>query len=269
MLRTRVIPCLLLKGNGLVKTIKFKDEKYVGDPINAVRIFNDKEVDELIFLDIDATAEGRGPRMDYIRDIASECFMPLCYGGGISTMKHIEELFQIGVEKVSINTAAAEDPNLISQAAEVFGSQSIVAAVDVRKSLIGGYSVYTHRASRKQPQSLEKYIRYLEGCGAGEIFLHSVDQDGCRLGYDEKLISMVCQEVGVPVIASGGAGSVGDFYKAVRAGASAVSAGSFFVFHGKHRAVLITYPEYQELEEALLKVPEGWSRGVPSSTTRR
>lgn len=252
MLRTRVIPCLLLKGNGLIKTIKFKDEKYVGDPINAVRIFNEKEIDELIFLDVTATAEGRGPRMDYIRDIASECFMPLCYGGGVSTMQHIEELFQIGIEKVAINTAAAHDSSLIVQAADVFGSQSIVAAVDVRRGLMGRYSVYTHRASRKHAQSLEKYLRHLEDCGVGEIFLHSVDQDGSRLGYDEKLISLVCQEVGVPVIASGGAGCVGDFAKAVHAGASAVSAGSFFVFHGKHRAVLITYPEYKELEKTLL-----------------
>ena len=251
MLLTRVIPCLLLSGQGLVKTVKFKDEKYVGDPINAVRIFNEKEVDELIFLDINATMEGRGPNIEMLRDIADECFMPLCYGGGIRDMEDIEKLFHIGIEKVSINAAAIENSKLLTEAAEVFGSQSIVAAIDVRKGLLGNYVIYSKRAKTKHKVDLITYVQHLEESGAGEIFINSVDQDGTRAGYDTKLIRMVSEAVKLPVIASGGAGQILHFADAVRAGASAVAAGSFFVFHGKHRAVLITYPPYEELAELL------------------
>ncbi|MCX5995830.1 MAG: AglZ/HisF2 family acetamidino modification protein [Chloroflexi bacterium] len=252
MLKTRVIPCLLLKGQGLVKTLQFKDPKYVGDPINAVKIFNEKEVDELILLDIQATVEQRSPQMKLISEIGSECFMPLCYGGGIRTLDDIKEIFGLGVEKVAINTYAVENPYFIGNAAEKFGSQSIVVAIDAKKHSPGKYEVFTH--SGKVPTKLDpvEHAKRMEEMGCGEIFLNSIDRDGAMKGYDIELISQVSRTVSIPVIACGGAGELSDFADAVElGGASAVSAGSLFVFHGKHRAVLITYPSDQELKEIL------------------
>jgi len=252
MLINRVIPCLLLKGQGLVKTVKFKDPKYVGDPINAVRIFNEKEVDELIFLDITATPEKKEPPFRTISEIASECFMPLCYGGGIKTIEHIEKIFSLGVEKVSINTQAAENPALIKQAAELFGSQSIVASIDVKKSLFGKYEVYIQGGRKNTKLAPVSYAKHLEELGVGEIMLNSIDRDGTLQGFDLELTARVVEAVNVPVIACGGAGKVEDLAAAIKqGGASAAAAGSFFVFHGKHRAVLITYPEIAELKRIL------------------
>lgn len=252
MLRTRVIPCLLLRNGGLVKTVRFESPRYVGDPINAVRIFNKKEVDELIFLDISATAAARGPNFELIRDIASEAFMPFGYGGGVASVEDVRRLVGIGVEKVVLNAAAMQRPSLISDAAEVAGSQSVVVSIDVKRSLLGRYEVVTHNGQRRTGRNPVDWAREVEALGAGEIVVNSVDRDGTMKGFDIALLRQVTAAVGVPVVACGGAGSLEDFAAAIReGGASAVAAGSLFVFHGKHRAVLITYPEYAELEKLL------------------
>jgi len=252
MLKTRVIPCLLLKGQGLVKTLQFEDPKYVGDPINAVRIFNEKEVDELILLDILATAGQRPLQMKLISEIAGECFMPLCYGGGIRTLEQIKAILGLGVEKVAINACAVENPDLIRNAAEMFGSQSIVVAIDAKKHPADGYEVLTHSGKTATGIDVVKHAVRMEEIGCGEIFLNSVDRDGMRQGYDIDLIRQVSSAVSIPVIACGGAGSLSHIADAVRlGGASAVAAGSLFVFHGRHRAVLISYPPTAELEGAL------------------
>jgi imidazole glycerol-phosphate synthase subunit HisF len=250
--RPRVIPCLLLSNGGLVKTIKFSAPRYVGDPINVIRIFNDKEVDELTVLDIAATRHGREPAFEMIAELASECFMPMSYGGGITTLQQIERILKLGVEKVCLNAAAISNPNLITHAARVFGSQSIVASIDVRRSMFGKYRVYTHsgtKATSFQPVQLGQQV---ESLGAGEILLTAIDREGTMTGYDIELIRAVASVVSIPVIASGGAVSTKDFGAAVADGrASAVAAGSMFVFHGKHRAVLISYPSESELASLL------------------
>ncbi len=244
MNKTRVIPALLLRGQGLVKTIKFKDHKYVGDPINAVRIFNEKEVDELVFLDISATPEGRGPDFELLSDIASEAFMPMAYGGGVSTLEQVQRIFELGFEKVIFCSAAYKNPELISEAAAIFGSQSIVGCVDVRKSLLGRYELCSESARVKQKVSLPDHLVALIERGVGEILVNAVDRDGTMQGYDLKLLREVSEAVTVPVIAFGGAGTVDHLVQAVSHGhASAVAAGSLFVFMGPHRAVLINYPD--------------------------
>ncbi len=251
MLRTRVIPVLLLKNNGLVKTTRFKNPVYIGDPINAVKIFNEKEVDELILLDTTATNQRREPDYKRIEEIVSEAFMPIGYGGGINTLQQIETLFKTGVEKVILNTALFANPGLLEQASQVFGSQSIVAAIDVRKNLFGNYVVRTHSGKKKQRTPMEAAIKSFVNQGAGELFINSIDRDGTMQGYDLDLVKQVAELSPVPVIASGGAGSVSDFAHAIKAGASAVAAGAMFVFQGVHRAVLISYPKYEELEHEL------------------
>ena len=254
MLRTRVIPTLLLKDDGLVKTTKFKKPKYVGDPINAVKIFNDKEVDELIFLDITATPQNRGPNFNLIKDIANEAFMPFGYGGGITKIEEIEELFFLGVEKIILNTSAYLNPNLITEAANIFGNQSIVVAIDVKRNLFGREYIYIYCGKKKIKVDPVEYAKKVELLGAGEIFLNSIDRDGTMLGYDLSLIQSITEAVEIPVIASGGAGSIDDFADAVKIGAGAVAAGAMFVFNGTHRAVLISYPNYEDLEERLGKI---------------
>jgi cyclase len=248
MLTIRVIPCLLLKGEGLVKTVKFKDPKYVGDPINAVKIFNDKEVDELIFLDIDATVEGRKPPFKLISEIASECFMPLSYGGGLNDLEDIKAIFNLGVEKIIINSYAVENPHFINEASKLYGTQSIVVAIDVRKNSAGKYEMFTRGGKKRAGFDPVQHAIEMERLGAGEIFLNSIDKDGTKEGYDTDLIKKVTESVSIPVIACGGAGKISDFVDAVKkGGASAAAAGSLFVFHGKHQAVLINYPEKEEL----------------------
>ncbi len=252
MLKTRVMPCLLLRGWGLVKTVKFKKPSYVGDPINTVRIYNEKEVDELIFLDITATPQNLIPPFQTISEIATECFMPFTYGGGVRNIKDIRKIFNLGVEKVAINTCAHENPDLIREAAEVFGSQSIVVSIDVKKSLFGKYGVYTRGGRKNAGIDPVTYAKRMEEIGAGEILLTSIDRDGTFAGYDIDLIRMVTNEVGIPVIACGGAGGVEDFGKAVKdGGASAVAAGSMVVYQGAHRAVLINFPLKKELKKVL------------------
>lgn len=242
MFRRRIIPCLLLKNKGLVKTVKFSKNKYIGDPINAVRVFNQKEVDELIFLDITATIENRGPSMDLLSKIASECFMPFAYGGGIHSLDVVREILNLGVEKVVINSYAFENPSFINRVAEHFGSQSIIVSVDVRKNLFGKYEVYAYGGRENTKKDPVEYVIQMEKFGAGEIFLNSIDRDGTQNGYDIELIRRVSEKVGIPVIACGGAGKIEDFEEAINDGkASAVAAGSMFVFTGPHRAVLINY----------------------------
>lgn len=247
----RVIPCLLLRGRGLVKTIRFKDPTYLGDPRNTIKIFNEKEVDELVFLDITATIEKRGPNYELISEITSECFMPLGYGGGIRNLDQMEKLFKLGVEKVAINTYAAENPMFIKEAARVFGSQSVLVSFDVKGSLHGKYEIMVEAGKRKSGLEPVTFAKQMEEAGAGEILLNSIDQDGTMQGYDLELIRQVTSAVGIPVIACGGAGSIEDLGHAViQGGASAVAAGSIFVFHGRHRAVLINFPKRNELERA-------------------
>jgi cyclase len=249
MIRARVIPCLLLKGQGLYKTVRFKDPKYVGDPINAVKIFNEKEVDELALLDISASIEGKRPNFAKIEEVAGECFMPLAYGGGIRSLDDIRTLFSLGVEKVILNSHAMDHPELVREAAELYGSQSIVASIDVKKGLLGRYEVVTHSATRKTGRDPVQVAIELVAAGAGEILLNSVDRDGTLQGYDIRLIQSVTSRVEVPVIACGGAWTLDHLEEAIRVGgASAVAAGSMFVFQGKHRAVLVTYPQYKDIK---------------------
>ncbi len=248
--RFRVIPCLLLKGPGLYKTVKFKDPKYVGDPINAVRIFNEKEVDELIFLDIEASKNKTPINLTTLKNIASECFMPLCYGGGIRSLQDIESLLKLGVEKVALNSVTYENPNLVQEACQRFGGSTVVASIDYRKSMFGSYLCYSHSNTKNHNLKLVDRAKQLADWGVGEILLNNIDQDGTMSGFDLTSIRSVTSVVNVPVIACGGAGSLSHLRAAVHdAGASAVAAGSFFVFVGKHRAVLITYPSQANLRE--------------------
>jgi len=229
--------------------VRFKDPHYIGDPLNAIKIFNEKEVDELIFLDVDASRKGVDPDYEIIRDFASECFMPVCYGGGIKTIEQIQKIFKLGIEKISINNSAIKNDKLIKQAVEKFGSQSIVVAIDIRKSLLGKYHIYDHTTKKLLKEPFLSYIKCIENLGVGEIFVNNVDLDGTQKGYDIDLLKQVVACVDVPVIACGGAGKLEDFILAKKeTNVSAVAAGSFFVFQGKHNAVLITYPKSQELE---------------------
>jgi imidazole glycerol-phosphate synthase subunit HisF len=244
----RVIPCLLLRNNGLVKTIKFSNPVYLGDPINTIKIFNEKEVDELVFLDIDATKSGKEPPYDLLGKIAGECFMPFAYGGGINSVSQIEKIIRSGAEKIIINSAAIEQKDIISEASREFGSSTIVVSIDVKKDFFKRYKVYTRGGTKDTGLNPVDHAKKAEENGAGELLVNSIDRDGTMEGYDIELIRQIAGSVSVPVIACGGAGKITDFKQAVlEGGASAVAAGSFFVFHGKRRAVLITYPSYPEI----------------------
>lgn len=245
MYRARVIPCLLVRDSGLVKTRRFKDAVYIGDPINAVRIFSDKEVDEIVILDIDASRDRREPNYDLIEEIAGEAFMPMAYGGGIRTLQQITRLIRCGIEKVVVNTAAFESIQVISDASRVFGSQAIVGAIDVKKTVLSGYTAMSHSGSKDAKLDPVDHAIGLVKAGVGEIFINSIDRDGMMNGYDLKLIRKIAEAVNVPVVACGGAGTVEHLNQGINeGGASAVAAGSMFVFHGKHRAVLINYPKF-------------------------
>ena len=244
----RIIPCLLLRNNGLVKTIKFRESTYVGDPINTIRIFNEKEVDELIFLDIDATKLSQDPPYSLIKNISSECFMPFAYGGGINSLHQIEKIINSGAEKIVINSSAFLMKRFIQEAVRHFGSSTIVVSIDVKKDFLRGKTVYVKGGTLNTNKSPVEYSKEIENEGAGEILINSIDHDGLMTGYDIELIKSVAQSIKIPLIACGGAGNLNDFRLAVKeGGASAVAAGSFFVFHGKRRAVLITYPSYTEI----------------------
>ena len=243
MLRHRIIPVLTIDDRRLVKTMRFRNPRYLGDPLNAVRIFNEKEVDEIAILDIAATRHSRGPDFAFISDLASECFMPMAYGGGIASYDQAARVLALGVEKVVLNTGAIERPGVVSEIARTYGNQAVVAAIDVRRRWFGGVECAIRagtRGTRRRPADL---TRELESAGAGEILLTSIPNDGMMQGYDLDLIRDVVAQVSVPVIACGGASSLDDLRRAVvDGGASAASAGSLFVYQGKHRAVLINFP---------------------------
>lgn len=248
MLRSRIIPCLLVHNKGLVKTVGFKDPKYVGDPINAVKIFNEKEVDELIVLDIDASVEGRGPDFTLIKNLAVECRMPFCYGGGVTTVSQAQKIINLGAEKVALSSAAIKDITLLSKIGAVVGIQSVVVVLDVKKKgLFGGYEIYIHNGKKATGIKLKDFLSKLNRIGVGEIVINSIDKDGKMEGFDLSLIEVVREATEVPITILGGAGSLEDIrnviskYKII-----GVSAGSLFVFRGKYKAVLINYPGKQE-----------------------
>jgi cyclase len=256
MYRSRVIPVLLCNIEGsLVKTKQFKKPVYVGDPINAVKIFNDKEVDELIFLDITATAQGRKPNLNYIKDIATEAFMPLCYGGGLQHLEDISAVIKCGIEKVCINSYLSQDINLLSKCADKFGSSATVASIDVKKDFWGKYRVVVRNGEKQISKTPVEFAIEVAAKGAGEIMLNAGDRDGVMNGFDLQLINEISKVVDIPVIACGGAGTIQHLKEGIEAGASAVAAGSMFVFQGKHRAVLISYPSQDELKLVDGKVP--------------
>jgi len=246
------MPCLLVKNERLVKTVKFKKPGYVGDAINAIKIYNEKEVDELILLDITATIEQRHPSFKLLSEVTSECFMPLCYGGGIRSVRDIRKVFNLGVEKVAINSYAFENPDFIREAANLFGSQSIVFSMDVKKTFFGKYSAYSLGGRKVTKEDPVRFAIMMEEMGAGEILLNSIERDGTWEGYDINLIKNVAGAVNIPVIACGGAGRVDDFGRAVRdGGASAVAAGSMVVYQGKDMGVLINFPTREKLKRVL------------------
>jgi len=234
---------------GLVKTIRFKNPTYIGDPINAVKIFNDSGVDEHVFLDITASVDNKEPDYKRIGEIASECFMPLAYGGGIRNIESIRKIFALGCEKAVINAYALEKPDFIEQAASIFGSQSIVVAMDVKRSLLGKHEVFERNGTMNMHIDAIDYAMKMEAHGAGELFINSIDRDGTMKGFDLELIGKISSKIQIPLIACGGAGKTDDLKSAIAAGASAVCAGSLFVFHGPHRAVLINFPAETELKK--------------------
>jgi cyclase len=245
----RVIPCLLLQDGGLVKTTKFGRPRYVGDPINAIRIFNEKSVDELVFLDITASRTGAEPNYDLIARIAGECFMPLCYGGGIRTIEQARSIVASGVEKIAVNSMAIDRPELLSELSQELGASSVVVSIDVKRDLLGRDRVYHPSKRRLTNLDPVQHAKASVDAGAGEVFLNNVDRDGQCSGFDTALISRLSAAVNVPVIACGGASSLDDMRAAVEAGASAAAAGSIFVFYGPHRAVLINYPDYTSIRQ--------------------
>ena len=251
MLRCRVIPIILLKDGGVVKSVKFKNHRYVGDVINTVKIFNEKEVDELIVLDISASMKNQSPDFDLITNIASECFMPLGYGGGLRNIKDIETIFKLGCEKAIINTAAVLDPYIIQNAVDIFGGQSIVASIDVKKvGLLNRYMAFIEGGTKRVKKPLADLITRMQEIGVGEIILNSIDRDGTMMGYDLSLLRLVSKICCIPLVACGGARTLNDLTSAIKIGnASAVAAGSMFVYHGKHNAVLISYPTSDEIDQ--------------------
>jgi imidazole glycerol-phosphate synthase subunit HisF len=253
MLRPRIIPCLLVRNKGLVKTVKFDTEKYIGDPINAVKIFNEKEADELIVLDIDATTNGMAPDFVMIKKLAAECRMPLCYGGGVKTVEQAKKIISLGVEKVAISSEAIINPILISSIAEEIGNQSVVVILDVKKSIFGKYEVMTHNSKNKTGFTVVEFAKRAEKLGAGEIVINSIEQDGQMLGYDLTLTSEVREAITIPMTVLGGAGSLADIEKLImHCGVIGAAAGSLFVFKGAYRAVLINYPNQEEKDRISL-----------------
>ena len=253
MYRPRVIPILLLKGQGLVKSIQFKDYRYIGDPINTVKILNDLKADELIILDILASREKRCISSDFVRIVGDEANMPVAFGGGIRTIEQIKEIINAGAEKVVINTYAVENPTFIKQASEQFGSSTIVVSMDVKKRLFGKKQLYTYSGTKATGINPVDFARKMEANGAGEIIVNSVELDGMMTAYDLDLIKEISEAVTIPVVALGGAGDFSDFQRAIKDSyASAVAAGSLFVYHGARRAVLVNYPSSNELKNLVL-----------------
>jgi len=248
MLKTRVIPVLLMKNAGLYKGVKFKNHKYVGDPINTVKIFNDKEVDELVIFDIEASRLNKPINFELLENIASEAFMPIAYGGGIKTLEDAQKLFNLGIEKVVLNTSAIENFNLVKKLVETYGSQSVVFCLDIKKTFFGKYEVYSHSGIKRVKIPPVELAKKMQDLGIGELIINSIDNDGVMKGYDLAIIKEIATQLTIPLIACGGAGILEDFKKAKEYGAHGCSAGSMFVYHQKHKAVLLSYPEYKELE---------------------
>ena len=248
MLRSRIIPCLLVHNKGLVKTINFKNPKYVGDPINAVKIFNEKEVDELIVLDIDATRQKKEPNLKMIKNLADECRMPFCYGGGITTVDQARKIISLGAEKVALSYSALSNLELCVDIGKIIGNQSVVVAIDVRKKkFFGGYDIYTHNGTKKSKWKLEDLVEKLDEIGIGEIVINSIDNDGVMQGYDVTLVEKIRKKCSMPITVLGGAGNLSDVKKLInKFKIIGAAAGSLFVFKGKYRAVLINYPNRLE-----------------------
>lgn len=247
MLRPRIIPSLLVHENGLVKTVNFKNPKYVGDPINAVKIFNEKEVDELAIFDIDATVLGKEPNYSLIERLASQSMMPLCYGGGVKTVEQAQRIFSLGIEKIALSSAVLQNPNLITEISDRVGAQSVIVVLDVKKKLLGGYEAYTHNGKKGTGINPFKFVEEAQKLGAGEIVINSIDKDGQMKGYDLDLIDKVREKITLPMTVLGGAGSLNDIEKIIdRHGVIGVAAGSLFVFKGPYKAVLINYPTQLE-----------------------
>jgi cyclase len=252
MLRPRIIPCLLVKNKGLVKTLQFKEGKYIGDPINAVRIFNEKEADELMVIDIDSTSNNHVPDFKMIENLASECRMPLCYGGGINTLEQAQRIFSLGVEKIAISSAAIQNPTFVSEIASKVGSQSVVVVLDVKKKLFGGYDLYTHNGKKNSNINPFDFAIKMENEGAGEIVINSIDNDGVMKGYDLDLIDKIRNSITLPLTVLGGAGNLEDIGGIIQKyGIIGAAAGSLFVFKGKYKAVLINYPNWEEKDSLI------------------
>ena len=244
MLRPRIIPSLLIHKNGLVKTVKFKDSKYVGDPINAVRIFNEKEVDELAVFDIDATVLENEPNYNLIEKLANQSRMPICYGGGVKNVDQAQKIFSLGIEKIALSSAVIHNPTLISEISQKVGSQSVIVVLDIKYKIFGGYEIYTHNGKKSTGIDPVSFAVKAQELGAGEIIINSIDKDGTMKGYDMKIISKIRKVVTIPITVLGGAGTIDDIKKVIKKyGIIGVSAGSLFVFKGKYKAVLINYPE--------------------------
>lgn len=269
MLRPRIIPCLLIRGKGLVKTVRFKEGKYVGDPINAVKIFNEKEVDELMVLDIDATRDGRGPDYSLIQRMAAECRMPLCYGGGVSSVEDARQIIGLGVEKVAVSSAALERPALVAEIAAAVGNQSTVVVLDVRRKRIGTrWEIMSRNGAVGTGRCPVEFVPTLESLGAGEIVINSIDEDGVMQGYDMTLAERVRAATSLPLTILGGAGSLSDIERLVgRFGIIGAAAGSLFVFKGPYRAVLINYPGLPE-RDRIAQLARGAGRPDPDGAIR-
>ena len=250
MLRPRIIPSLLVHKKGLVKTVNFKNSKYVGDPINAVRIFNEKEVDELAIFDIDATVHGNEPDYVLIKKLANQSRMPICYGGGVKTVEQAQKIFSLGIEKIALSSSVIFNPFLISEISERVGSQSVIVVLDVKKKTFGGYEIYTHNGKKSTGLNPIKFAIKAQELGAGEIIINSIDKDGTMKGFDMDIISKIREVVTIPITVLGGAGNINDIKKVIKKhGIIGVAAGSLFVFMGKYKAVLINYPTWDEKEK--------------------
>ena len=251
MRRIRIIPVLLIQNGGLVKSIKFKNHTYIGDPINAVKIFNEKEVDELVILDISASKDNRKPTIEQISDIAGEAFMPLSYGGGIKDFDTASRIFKMGFEKIVLNSVIFEKPQLVTQLANHFGSQSVIVSIDYKRDFFGRINMYSNGGSKKQNGDLLGFVKQIESLGAGELLLTSIDQEGTWQGYDLSTLKVVSEAIDIPVIINGGAGDMRNFKDAVENGASALGVGSMVVYQSKGMGVLVNFPDRNELMKSL------------------
>lgn len=248
MLQNRLIPVLTIDDTSLVKTIKFKNPRYVGDPLNAVKIFNEKEVDELMFLDITASKNNKEPNFSLIKDISGECLMPLTYGGGVSNLEQARKIFSLGVEKICIQSAAINNPKFLTEIVDNFGSQSVILSIDLKRDFLNKPRIYNYIKGKKLRQKWIEFIKSFVDLGIGELLINSVDNDGMMNGPDLEIISTVRNETNIPIISLGGVSSMQDIKRLIQSGASAVAAGSFFTFYGPHKAVLLTYPDYDQIK---------------------